>query len=73
MPVTYYDLVLGLIPITLLGITTILTAFGVGLTIAVPAGATVAGGLIIHGLFVRSPQAPAPTTAQDRGVQSFAD
>ena len=65
----YYDLVLGLIPLALGGITTLLAAFGVSLTVAVPVAATVAVALIGHGLFVRSPEsttrpAPQPETGR---------
>ena len=57
----YYDLVLGLIPLALGGITTVLAAVGVSLTLAVPLAAAVAVALIGHGMFVRSPGAsPAP-------------
>jgi hypothetical protein len=53
----YYDLVLGLIPLALGGITTVLAAVGVSLTLAVPVAAAVAVALIGHGMFVRSPGA----------------
>lgn len=57
----YYDLVLGLIPLALGGITTVLAAVGVSLTLAVPLAAAVAVALIGHGMFIRSPGAsPAP-------------
>lgn len=73
MMLSYYDLVLGLIPIALVGISGLLYTVGIGLTIAVPAGALVAGGLITHGLFVRTPT-PAPSAAvQERPAKSFAD
>ena len=56
----YYDLILGLIPLALGGITTVLVAFGVSLTAAVPLAAAVSVALIGHGMFVRSPStAPA--------------
>lgn len=51
----YYDVVLGLIPITLVGITAALTIVGVTLTTAVPVAATVAIGLIGHAMFVNAP------------------
>ena len=57
----YYDLVLGLIPLALGGITTVLAVLGVSLSLAVPFAAAVAVALIGHGMFVRSPGAtPAP-------------
>lgn len=51
----YYDLVLGLIPLALVGITGTLTIAGLSLTSAVPLAAVVAVGLIGHAMFVRSP------------------
>ena len=51
----YYDYILGLIPLALGGITAVLAAFGVSITLAVPLAAAVAVTLIGHGLFVRSP------------------
>lgn len=51
----YYDAILGLIPLALLGITGVLTLAGLELTTAVPVGATVSVGLIGHAMFVRAP------------------
>ncbi|WP_435197268.1 hypothetical protein [Natronomonas sp. EA1] len=51
----YYDIVLGLIPLALGGITAVLTALGVGLTTAVPLASAVALFLILHAMFVRTP------------------
>ncbi|WP_255193751.1 hypothetical protein [Natronobeatus ordinarius] len=51
----YYDIVLGLVPVALLGITAALTVVGVSLTSAVPIGAFVALGIIGHSMFVNSP------------------
>lgn len=51
----YYDYVLGLIPAALLGITAFLNLVGLSLTAALPAGATVAIGLMAHAMFVRNP------------------
>ena len=53
----YYDVVLGLIPVALLGITAALTVVGVSLTSAVPIAALVAIGLIGHAMFVNAPVA----------------
>ncbi|HET7324071.1 MAG TPA: hypothetical protein VFJ06_07055 [Halococcus sp.] len=55
----YYDLVLGLIPLALGGISAALVAVGMSLTVAVPLAALVSVALIGHGMFVRSPTAPA--------------
>ena len=51
----YYDVVLGLIPVALLGITAALTVVGVSLTMAVPLGAVAASVLIGHAMFVNAP------------------
>lgn len=51
----YYDVVLGLVPVALLGITTALTVVGVSVTTAVPIGALVASIVIGHAMFVNSP------------------
>lgn len=61
----YYDLILGLIPLALGGITALLAAVGVSLTLAVPLAAAVSVALIGHGMFVRAPgAAPTPRPAQ---------
>ena len=51
----YYDLILALIPIALLGGTAALLATGLSLTVAVPLSATVAVGLVGHAMFVNGP------------------
>lgn len=51
----YYDLVLGLIPLVLVGMTASLLGLGVGLSTAVPAASLVAVGVIGHAMFVRAP------------------
>lgn len=53
--VGYYDAILGLIPVSLLGVTGGLTVGGVTLTTAISLGATVAILLVAHALFVRAP------------------
>ena len=63
----YYDYILGLIPLALGGITTLLVTFGVSLTLAVPLAAAVAVALIGHGLFVRSPGADTQPAPQPNG------
>jgi hypothetical protein len=56
----YYDYVLGLIPLALLGVTLLLSGVGWNLTAAVPVGATASVALIGHALFVNAPtDAPA--------------
>ncbi len=71
--VDYYDLVLGLIPLTLLGGTGILLGVGIDVTLAIPGGALIAVGLICHGLFVRSPGPRPQREPATRSVDSFAD
>lgn len=51
----YYDVVLGLIPLALAGITGTLTFAGLGLTVAVTVGALVAVLVMGHAMFVRGP------------------
>ena len=51
----YYDVVLGLVPLSLLGITGALYGVGIDLAIAVPVAAAVAAAVIGHGLFVNAP------------------
>ena len=51
----YYDLILGLIPIALLGLTGVLTVGGFTLTTAVPIAAAASAGLIGHAMFVNAP------------------
>ena len=54
----YYDLVLGLIPLVMAGVTAALVLAGVTLTTAIPIGGLVALGLIGHAMFVRAPVDP---------------
>ena len=51
----YYDIVLGLVPVTLIGITAALTFVGLSLTAALPIGAFLAMGVIGHAMFVNGP------------------
>lgn len=51
----YYDYVLGLIPLALLGISALLSIAGVPMTKAVPVGACVACLVVGHALFVNGP------------------
>mgnify|MGYP000129705964 CR=1 FL=1 len=60
----YYDLVLGLIPLALAGITGVLTGVAsLELTTAIPLASLVAVGLIGHAMFVRAPVDSPPTAA----------
>lgn len=51
----YYDIVLGLIPVALVGITAALTVVGINMTTAVPLAAVVAITLMGHAMFINSP------------------
>ena len=53
--VGYYDFILALIPVTLVGITGLLAGLGLGLTTAVPIAAVFSGGLVGHAMFVNAP------------------
>lgn len=64
----YYDLVLGLIPVTLAGISGGLVAFGFSLTTAIPLASVVAVALIGHAMFVRTPVTPTVATAVQDGA-----
>ncbi|WP_132058332.1 hypothetical protein [Halorussus amylolyticus] len=66
----YYDLILGLIPLSLIGIAAALSAVGFSMTTAIPVAATVPVGLIGHALFVNgpvddTPAAPATQSATE--------
>lgn len=54
----YYDLVLGFIPGSILGVAAVLSVFGIGVSTAIPLGALFAALLIGHALFVRAPVHP---------------
>lgn len=62
----YYDLVLGLIPLVMAGVTGTLFVAGLTLTTAIPIAGLVAMGLIGHAMFVRAPVAT-PTPAAKEG------
>lgn len=65
----YYDLVLGLIPLTLLGVTGVLHGVGFETTVAVLLASLAAGGLVGHAMFVKAPvdvpNEPQPVSASD--------
>lgn len=63
---SYYDLILGLIPLALFGIGGTLMLLGVELTVAVPMAAMVSVALIGHALFVNQPEGPITSTAPPR-------
>lgn len=53
--IEYYDAVLGLIPLSLLGLGGFLSGVGIPFTIAVPAAALVAAAFVAHAMFVNAP------------------
>lgn len=61
----YYDLVLGSIPGSFLGVTGGLSVIGIDLTTAVPLAALLAMAVIGHALFVRAPIAPPKMRSDD--------
>jgi hypothetical protein len=65
----YYDLVLGLIPLALAGISGALVFSGVPLTTAIPMASVVAVGLIGHAMFVRAPVDSPPARATAKGSE----
>ncbi|WP_129116519.1 hypothetical protein [Halegenticoccus tardaugens] len=69
----YYDYVLGLIPLALLGITLTLSVVGFPLTTAVPVASGVSGLFIGHALFVRSPVDPTAPAASPKTQRINAD
>ena len=58
----YYDIVLALIPIALLGIGSALLVAGVPQSLAVSLAGTTAIGMIGHAIFVNGPVEPTATT-----------
>jgi len=68
----YYDVVLGLIPLAMAGITGGLMLAGFALTTAIPLASIVAVGLIGHAMFIRAPvdPSPAPETTQSEPVKA---
>lgn len=60
----YYDLVLGLIPLALLGLIGAFTAGGLALTTAVSLAAIAPAGMIGHAMFVRAPVDTEPTPSR---------
>lgn len=70
----YYDVVLGLIPLALAGITAVLVGLGLPLTQAVPVGGLVSISLMGHALFVRAPvDAPVPASVEQQAQSPARD
>jgi len=67
----YYDIVLGLIPLAMAGITGALVLAGFQLTTAIPLASVVAVGLIGHAMFVNAPVDPVPAeSVQSEPIQT---
>jgi hypothetical protein len=67
----YYDIILGLIPLAMAGITGALMIAGFELTTAIPMASVVAVGLIGHAMFVNAPVDAVPTeSVQSESVQT---
>jgi len=67
----YYDIVLGLIPLAMAGITGTLVLAGFALTTAIPLASVVAVGLIGHAMFVNAPVDPVPAeSVQSEPIQT---
>lgn len=69
----YYDVVLWLIPLTLAGITGVLSLTGMALSVAIPIAGVVSIALIGHAMFVRTPAAPSGTDQTDSSGLKTAD
>ena len=65
--ISYYDIVLTLIPLTLFAPSTALTAVGTDLTVSISISAALSAILIAHTLFVRS---PVPPSHQDTSINN---
>ncbi|WP_254543926.1 hypothetical protein [Halomarina pelagica] len=64
----YYDVVLGVIPVALAGISGTLALAGVELTMAVPIAALVAVAVMGHAMFVNAPT-DRPVASEGAGVR----
>lgn len=69
----YYDLILGLIPLSLIGVTAVLSVVGFSITSAVPLAASIPVALIGHALFVNSPvdDTQSPDTVESSSSTAF--
>lgn len=53
--ISYYDLILGLIPAVLIGFTGLLSVIGFAVTVALPIASAIAVGLVGHAIFINGP------------------
>lgn len=66
----YYDIILGLIPLALFGVTAVLVAAGFGVTTAAPVGAMFSVGLMAHAMFIRAPVDTSVRAESSPAIQS---
>jgi Cu/Ag efflux pump CusA len=66
----YYDIVLGLIPVSLAGLTALLFVAGMSLSVSIALASVATLGVMAHAMFVRAPVGP---TATEDAQQSSAD
>lgn len=66
----YYDIVLGVIPLSLAGLTALLFVAGMSLSVSIPLASVVTLGVMGHAMFVR---APVGQSATETNQQSTAD
>ncbi len=61
----YYDIILGLIPVSFVGLTALLLIAGMSLTVSIPLASLVTLGVIGHAMFINAPRDP-PTTDETK-------
>lgn len=66
----YYDIVLGLIPLSLAGLTAFLLAAGMSLSLSVPLASVVTLGLMGHAMFVNAPVGPMAGSETKEGAET---
>jgi hypothetical protein len=65
----YYDVVLGLIPVSLAGLTLLLVAAGMSLSVSIPLASVATLGLMGHAMFVNGP-GTGDATAEGAGADA---
>lgn len=68
----YYDLILGSIPLALFGVPGLFYLAGFQFTTAVLFGGLIATGIVGHGLFIKAPTSPIPTSPSANDGQTTA-
>lgn len=71
--VGYYDVVLGLIPLSLAGLTALFLTGGLSLALSVPLASMAAIGLMAHAMFVNAPVTGDTTDGTGRRTPTGAD